>query len=138
MIAQALCNSYKAEILQGIHQAGDSYRIALYTAAASLSKDTTEYTAAGEASGAGYTAGGLELAGFTVGLDGDTAYLDWTTDPRWPVATVTARGALIYNATRGNKAVAVLDFGGDIASSNAPFLITLPLPAAGTALVRIA
>jgi hypothetical protein len=137
-ITAAICNSFKQEILQGVHEAADTYKIALYTSAATLNKDTTAYSATNEASGAGYTAGGADLAGFSVTIDGDTAILDWTTNPSWADATITARGALIYNSTQGNKAVAVLDFGGDITSTSAPFTVTLPAPAAATGLIRIA
>jgi hypothetical protein len=136
-ITQAFCNSYKLEILQGIHEAADTYKIALYVSTATLSKATTAYTATGEFSGTGYTAGGATLAGFSATLDADTAILDWTTDPTWPNATITARGALIYNATQSNKAVAVLDFGADISSTNGTFTVTLPAPTAAAGLVRI-
>src|SRR6185295_1759618 len=118
-ITAAVCNSFKQDVLNGVHQPGDTYKIALYTSAASLSKSTTAYSATNEVSGTGYSAGGLALSGFTVGLDTDTAYIDWTTDPVWNPATLSARGALIYNASRSNKAVAVLDFGADIVSTNA-------------------
>lgn len=137
-IVAAVTNSYKQDVLNGVHQPGDAYKIALYVAAAALSKSTTAYSAANEASGQGYTAGGQALVGFTVGIDVDTAYLDWTTDPVWNAATLTARGALIYNSTRSNKAVAVLDFGADITSTAAPFTITLPAPTAAAAVVRLA
>jgi hypothetical protein len=138
-ITAAICNSYKQEILQGVHLNADTYMIALFTSSATLSKATTAYSATGEvANGNGYATGGLALSGFSTGLDVDTAYLDWTTDPSWPAATITARGALIYNASKGNKAVAVLDFGADKTSTSGTFLVTLPAPAAATALLRIA
>jgi hypothetical protein len=138
-ITQALCNSYKQEILQGIHLSADVYKIALYVAAATLSKATTAYSATNEvANGGGYTTGGATLSGFTTGLDTDTAYIDFTSDPTWPAATILARGALIYNSSRSNKAVAVLDFGSDIVSTNGTFTITFPAAAAATALIRIA
>lgn len=135
-ITAAICNTYKQEILAGVHLSSDTYKIALYTSAATLSKATTAYSATNEASGTGYTAGGATLAGFANGLDTDTAYLDFT-DPTWPTATITARGALIYNASKSNKAVCVLDFGADITSTNGTFTVTLPVPAAATATVRI-
>jgi hypothetical protein len=138
-ITAAVCNSFKQELLAMTpHVAADVYKIALYTSTATLSKATTAYSATNEVVGAGYTATGLTLVGFTVTLDTDTAILDWTTDPSWAAATLVARGALIYNATRSNKAVCVLDFGGDITSTVGIFLVTLPLPAAATGLVRIA
>jgi len=137
-ITQALANSFKQELLAMTpHTAADVYKIALYTSTATLSKATTAYSATNEVVGAGYTAGGQTLVGFTVTLDTDTAILDWTTDPIWPAATITARGALIYNSSRSNKAVAVLDFGADITSTNDNFKVTLPAPAAATGLVRI-
>lgn len=137
-ITTALCNSYKQEALQGVHLAADVYKIALFTSAATLSKSTTAYATTNEVTGTGYSAGGVTLSGFTTGLDTDTAYIDFTTDPSWASASITARGALIYNSTRSNKAVAVYDFGADITSTNGTFAITLPAPAAATALIRIA
>jgi hypothetical protein len=139
-ITAAACNSFKTELLAMTpHTAGDVYAIALYTSAATLSKSTTVYSATNEVANSGtYVAGGQTLAGFTVILDGDTAILDWTTDPLWTGATITARGALIYNASRSNKAVAVLDFGSDITSTVGPFLVTLPPATAAAGLVRIA
>lgn len=136
-ITQALCNSYKQEVLGGTHLAADTYKIALFTSAATLDKTTTAYSATNEISGTGYSAGGLTMSGFTTGLSGDTAYIDFTTDPQWTVASLTARGALIYNSSRSNKAVAVLDFGADYTSTNGNFTITLPA-AGATAIVRIA
>lgn len=138
-ITAAICNSFKRELLaMSPHTAADTYKIALFPSTATLSKATTAYSATGEVTGTGYTAGGQTLVGFGATLDGDTAVLDWTTDPVWTGATITARGALIYNATRGNAAVAVLDFGSDIASTNAPFTVTLPAATAAAGLVRIA
>lgn len=141
-ITAAVCNSFKLELLPtaaGVHLSGDVYKIALYTSAATLSKATTAYSATNEvANGNGYTTGGATLAGLTTALDTDTAYLDWSTDPTWPAATITARGALIYNSSKSNKAVAVLDFGGDITSTAGLFTVTLPPAAAATAAVRIA
>jgi hypothetical protein len=136
-ITAAICNSYKQEILQGVHEAGDTYKIALFTSAATLSKATTTYAATNEvANGNGYTTGGATLAGFTVSIATDTAYLDWTTDPSWGSATFTARGALIYNSTQTDKAVAVLDFGSDITATAGTFTVTFPA-AGATALIRI-
>ena len=137
MITQALCNSYKQEILRGLHQETDSYWMALYDDQAMLSKATTVYTALHEVVGAGYSAGGQALVGFNVTLDLDSACLDWTADPRWPQATITARGALIYNASRGNRAVAVFDFGVNVTSVDTTFVVPLPAPTAGAAVLRI-
>lgn len=140
-ITAALCNSFKLELLPtaaGVHLSGDVYKIALYTSTATLNKSTTAYATTNEVVGTGYTAGGATLSGLTTALDTDTAYIDWTTDPTWPSATITARGALIYNSSKSNKAIAVLDFGGDITSTNGTFTVQLPLPAAATAVARIA
>jgi hypothetical protein len=136
-ITTEICNSFKLEILQGVHEAADVYKIALYTSTATLNKSTTVYSATNEVAGTGYTAGGVTLAGYTTALSGDTAYIDWTTDPSWASATITARGALIYNSSQGDKAVAAYDFGADYTSTNGTFTVTLP--AAGvTAVVRVA
>jgi len=136
-ITAALCNSYKQEILQGLHEAADTYKIALFTSAATLSKATTAYSATNEVTGTGYTAGGATLASFAVSIDTDTAILDFA-DATWATSTITARGALIYNSSQSNKAVAVLDFGSDITSTAATFTVTMPAAAAATGLIRIA
>jgi hypothetical protein len=136
-ITAALCNSFKQELLAMTpHLAADVYKIALFTSAAALSKATATYAATGESSGAGYTAGGATLTGFAVTLDTDTAILDFA-DPSWANATITARGALIYNSSRANRAVAVLDFGADITSTNGTFTVTLPAPAAATGVIKM-
>ena len=138
MITTAFCNSYKSEILRGVHQENDTYQIALYTESATLSKSTAQYSGAGEVSeGNGYTPGGRALSGFQVVMDGDTAILDWTVDPTWAPSSIVARGALIYNSTRENRAVAVLDFGSEITSTNEVFRVTLPMPSATHGLIRI-
>ena len=136
-ILQAIATSFKAEILQGIHDSADTYKIALYTSAATLGATTTAYSATNEVSGTGYTAGGQVLSGFNVTTSGITAILDFTTDPSWANATITARGALIYNSSKTNKAVYVLDFGSDISSTNGEFTVTFPTPDAVSALIRL-
>lgn len=139
-ITAAFCNSFKQELLAMTpHTAADVYKIALFTSAATLSAATTAYAATNEvANGNGYTTGGATLSGFSVTTDGTTPILDWTSDPSWPASTITARGALIYNSSRANKALAVLDFGSDITSTNGTFTVTLPAPTAATGLIRIA
>ncbi len=137
-ITAAVCTSYKAEVQEGTHVTADVYKMALFTSAATLSAATTAYAATNEVVGTGYTAGGVTLAGRTPGSSGTTAWLDWTTDPSWATSTLTARGALIYNSSKSNKAVAVLDFGADITSTASTFLVTLPVAAAATAVVRLA
>jgi hypothetical protein len=136
-ITTAICNSYKQEILQGIHLAADVYKIALFASSATLNKATTAYSTTGEVTGTGYTAGGKTLSGFAVSLDTDTAILDFD-DPAWTNATLTAAGALIYNSSRSNKAVATYSFGGDVSSTNGTFTAQIPAAAAATGLVRIA
>lgn len=135
-ITNAVCNSYKLELIDGVHLAADVLKIALFTSAATLNKSTTVYAATNEVVGTGYTAGGATLAGRASSLDGDAAIVDFI-DPAWAAATITARGALIYNSTRSNKAVAVLDFGSDITSTAGTFTVVLPAPVAATALLRI-
>ena len=135
-ILQAIATSFKAEILQGIHDSADTYKIALYTSASTLDATATAYTTTNEVSGVGYTSGGQTLSGFSVTTSGTTAILDFTTDPSWENATITARGALIYNASKANKAVMVLDFGSDKSNSEGTFTIRLPLPDATNGLIR--
>lgn len=137
MITSAICNSFKKESLEGVHEASDTYKLALYTSAATLGASTTVYSATNEASGTGYSAGGVTLAGYSVTLSGSTAILDWSTNPSWANASITARGCLIYNSSQGNKAVMVLDFGADYVSSNGTFTINLPTPDAASGLLRI-
>lgn len=126
-ITAGVCVQLKQDAFNGTHQPGDTYRIALYTNAATIGPTTTAYTATGEASGTGYTAGGMALAGRTVTVNGTSVDLDFT-DPVWSNASITARGALIYNATRGNAAMVVLDFGSDRTSSGAAFTVDLVPP----------
>ena len=135
-MTQAIPTSFKSEILQGIHDSVDTYKIALYTSASTLDATATAYTTTNEVSGVGYTSGGQTLSGFSVTTSGTTAILDFTTDPSWENATITARGALIYNASKANKAVMVLDFGSDKSNSEGTFTIRLPLPDATNGLIR--
>lgn len=135
-ITTAICNSYKQEILEGVHASGDTYKIALYTDSATLSASTTAYSTTNEVSGTGYTAGGNTLSGFSSGLASGTGYVTFS-DPSWTSSTITARGCLIYNASKSNKAVAVFDFGENVVSVSGT--LTIDLPAAGaSALIRVA
>ena len=140
-ITQAMATSFKSEILQEGHNlASDTIKIALYTSSATLDATTTAYSATNEVSGTGYSAGGVTLTNQTVAtanasISGGTAYFD-ADDPEWTSASFTAAGALIYNSTNADKAIAVLNFGGDFTVSSGTFRIVLP--AAGTtAIVRI-
>ena len=137
-ITQAMCTSFKSEILSGTHVIGtDVLKIALYTSAATLSAATTAYSTTDEVSGTGYTAGGATLSGAAVSVSGTTAIVDFS-DVVWTTATITARGALIYNSSKANKAIAVLDFGADKISSAGDFTIQFPVADASNAIVRIA
>jgi hypothetical protein len=145
-IAQTATTNFKVELPQGIHNFGptapDTYKLALYTAAANLDASTAVYTSAGEVVGAGYTAGGNTLvisvtpvaANNLAGVP--TSFWSFA-NTSWSGATFTARGALIYNSTEGNKAVAVLDFGADKTVNNDTFQVIFPTPDANSAIVRI-
>jgi voltage-gated potassium channel Kch len=137
-ITQAMCSSFKQDLLKADQDFDvDTFKIALYTSTATLDAATTVYSATNEVSGTGYTAGGNTLAGTTVTLTGTTAYVDFS-DTTWSTATITARGALIYNSSKSNKAVAVLDFGSDKSSTAGNFTIQFPTNDASNALIRIA
>lgn len=137
-ISQAMCSSFKSEVLGGIHDLDtDTIKIALYTSAATLGAATTAYSATNEVSGTGYTAGGNTLTGAAISLDGTTAIVDFA-DTTWSAATITARGALIYNSSKANRAIAVLDFGSDKTSTNGDFSVQFPSATASTAIVRLA
>lgn len=136
-IIQSMCSSFKQDILLGIHDLDtDTIKIALYTSSASLGDGTTAYSATNEVVGTGYTAGGNTLTGATVTLDGVTAVVGFA-DTQWTLATITARGALIYNQTKSNKAIAVLDFGSDKISTNGTFTINFPAATAGSAIIQV-
>lgn len=142
-ISQAMCTSFKVELLDGVHNfdtGGDTFKIALYTSSATLGASTTAYTTSNEVSSSGtnYTAGGNTLTVSQVPTStGTTAFLDFA-DTTWSSATITARGALIYNSSQSNKAVAVLDFGADKTSTNGDFTIIFPTADASNAIIRIA
>jgi len=132
-IVQTQTTSFKAELYEGIHDLlTDTLRIALYTAEADLNESTTVYTATAEVVGAGYVAGGVTLTGVTINSSGYTAYVNF--DNVMFGASVTARCALIYNASKSDRAIAVLDFGSD--KTSASFTITMPQNTATTALIR--
>jgi hypothetical protein len=132
-ILQTQTTSFKAELYTGVHNlSANTLKIALYTAEANLNESTTVYSATNEVTGTGYVAGGVALTGVTINSSGYTAYVDFA-DVVFN-ASVTARCALIYNVTQGNKAIAVLDFGSDKTSTN--FTITMPANTATAALIR--
>jgi len=137
-LTQGLTTSFKTQILNGVHAlTTDVLYIALYTSTASLGDTTTVYTTTGEVTGTGYSAGGILVTGVTVSSSNKVAYVSFT-NPSWPSSTITARGALLYNTSRSNASIAVLDFGADKSSSNSTFTLTLPSATYSTALIRIA
>ena len=147
-ITQAMATSFKVEILTAYHNFGttairaattaDTFKIALYTSSATLSAATTAYSATNEVSGTGYTAGGNTLTISQVPTStSTTAWLDFA-DSTWSSATITANGALIYNSSQGNRAVAVLAFGGDKTSTAGDFTVIFPTADSSNAIIRIA
>jgi hypothetical protein len=141
-----LCTSFKQEILQAKHDftasTGDTFKLALYDNNASFTAATTDYTATNEISGTGYSAGGGTLTNVTPTTSGTTAFTDFA-DLVFSSATITARGALIYNTTAGSgsgttETVAVLDFGADKTSTAGDFTIVFPTADASNAIVRVA
>jgi len=156
-ITQALTSSWKAECLLAVHDfrtnatGGDTFKIALYTSSASIDANTTAYTTSNEVTGTNYTAGGNTLANLGVVTSNNTAstgtgFTDFS-DTTWSNATITARGALIYNTTPSansnsnttltNAAVAVLDFGSDKTATAGDFTIIFPTATNSAAIIRI-
>lgn len=132
-ILQTQTTSFKRELYEGVHNLPvDVIKIALYTASANLNEDTTAYSTSNEVTGTGYVAGGVVMTGVTVGASGFTAFVDFA-DVVFG-ASVTSRCALIYNSSKANRAIAVLDFGSDKTSAN--FTITMPSNSATSALIR--
>ncbi len=136
-ITSGITISFRREILLGEHDLDtNSLKLALYTNAASLSDGTTVYTTSNEVVGTGYSAGGVVLTGIDVTTDSSVAVVS-ITDAVVTASTITARGALIYNSSQANKAIAVFDFGSDKSSSNGDFTVQFPTAAAATAIIRI-
>ena len=140
-ITQVLTDTFKQDCLDGaqnLGSSGNTLKIALYTSSATLGATTSAYTATNEVSGSGYTAGGATLASQAVAYDAtnQVAFFD-AADPAFTTATITARGALIYNNTKSNASIAVLDFGSDFTSTAGTFTIQLPSAAHNTAIIRI-
>ena len=133
-IVQTQTTSFKKELYEAVHNlSSDTLKIALYTGNASLNEDTTVYTTSNEVVASGYTAGGEALTGVAISSSGYTAYVNWA-NVSW-TAAITARCALIYNVTQGNKSIAVIDFGAD-KTSTTTFTITMPANTSTTALIR--
>ena len=136
-ITSGISISFRSQIMLGEHDLDtDSIKLALYTNAASLSDGTTVYTTSNEVVGTGYSAGGVVLTGIDVTTDSSVAVVS-ITDAVVTASTITARGALIYNSSQANKAIAVFDFGSDKSSSNGDFTVQFPAAAAATAIIRI-
>ena len=141
-ITQAMCTSFKKELLEGKHNflnsGGSDFKLALYTSSASLDASTTAYTSSNEVSGTGYSAKGSSLTRVNPTSSGTTAFTDFA-DLSFTTATITARGALIYNEdTSGDTSVCVLDFGSDKTSTAGTFTIQFPTADASNAIIRIA
>jgi len=154
-MANALCTSWKVEILQGIHNhtsgsgggtstttgTGNAFKIALYTSSASLGATTTVYSATNEVSGTNYSAGGEALTNVTPTSSSTTSFLDWA-DVTWSSSSITTRYALVYNSSTtagtANRAVLVLDFSSDQTSSSGDLTISWPVADASNAIIRIA
>lgn len=144
-ITQAMCTSFKDQLLEAVHDfrssGGDTFKIALYTSSATLDATTTAYSATNEVANSGsYSAGGGTLTNISPTTSGTTAFTDFD-DISFTSATITARGALIYNTTPThtytNPAVAVLDFGGDKISTAGTFTIQFPAATSSDAIIRI-
>ena len=138
-ITQTQTTSFKEELYEAVHDfTTDVFKIALYTSSADLGPNTTVYTTVGEVTGGGYTAGGKTLTGATINSGYGTAYVSFDTPVTWPGATFTARGALIYNSSKGNRAVAVYNFGQDQnAGVMNSFNVNMPANTAQEALIRM-
>jgi len=137
-IYQGLTTSFKVDMLEGKQNvASDTLKMALYTAYATLNQDTTAYISDNEISGTGYTAGGETLSNVTIMSGSNTVYVSFS-NVVWNPAQFTTRGALIYNSTKSNASIAVLDFGSDkIQTGNNTFTVTLPPDTESSALIRI-
>lgn len=139
-ITQAMCDSFKVQLLNGAQNfSADTFKIALYTSSATLSNATTAYTSSNEvASGGGYTTGGNTLTVSTLPTStGNVAFISFA-NSSWSNATITAAGALIYNNSKSNSAVAALSFGGDKTSTSGTFTVIFPTADATSAIIRIA
>ena len=145
-ITTAMCTSFKKELLERKHDfnttSGHTFKIALYTSAASLDATTTNYSTTNEVVGTGYTAGGIVLTNIDPTISGTTAFVDFA-DATWTSATLTAAGAIIYNTTTDGgtgttNAVAVLSFSGDKTSTNGDFVVQFPTADASNAILRLA
>jgi len=140
-MTQAMCTSFKKELFTAAHNfsavGGHAFKIAVYTSAATLDASTTVYSSSNEVVSSGYTAGGFALTNVDPSSSGTTAMVTFSVNPFWTGVTFTASQALIYNSSAGNKAVAVLDFGGNQTVVAGDFVLTLPAVTSTTALLRL-
>ncbi len=138
----AICNSYRVELLQGLHDftvtTGDAFKMALFTSTATNGAATTAYAVTNEVSGTGYTAGGVALTNTTPLNTGAVAFTTFNGNAVWSSASFTAASCLIYNSTNGNRAVQVHDFGGDQTVTSGTFTVQMPTNDSTNALIRIA
>ena len=135
-IIQTQTTSFKTELYQAIHNlTTDTLKVALYTNSATLNETTTVYSTTNEITGTGYTAGGVTITGVSVNSSGYTAYVSFN-NLSWTSASFTTRAALIYNSSKANRSIAVLDFGSNKTVSNNTFTVTLPANTAADALIR--
>ena len=137
-ITQAVCNSFKEELLKGLHDLdGHTLKLALYTSSATLGPTTTAFSTTNESSGTNYSSGGATISNVAVSLSGTVAFVDFD-DVSFSSATISdAAGALLYNSSASNRAIAVLDFGGTKSVSGGTLTVSLPSASATTALIRI-
>ena len=137
-ITQAICDSFKEELLEGTHDLdGHTLKMALYTSSATLGSTTTAYSTTNESSGTNYTAGGATITSVTVAKSTSTTYVDFA-DVSWSSATISdAAGALIYNSSQSNKAIAVIDFGATKSVTSGTLTVTLPANSAAAAIIRL-
>ena len=139
-ITQAMCTQFKRDVMLGLHDLdSDTIKIALFTSSASLGASTTAYASSGineVANGNGYTTGGVTLANASVVTNSTSGCFD-ADDPSWTSATFTARGAMIYNDTESDLAIAILDFGGDFSTTSGTFTIQFPSAGTSTAILRL-
>lgn len=126
-ITQGLCFTAKRDFLMGIHRPEDVYKVALYDARATLNPMVEFYTTEGEVTGRGYERGGMRLKGYRCDVSGASGILGWTETLIWRTSTIRARGALIYNASKQNRAIVVVDFGEDVISTNGNWRLPVPL-----------
>jgi hypothetical protein len=136
-IIHGLCVTAKRDFLRGVHRPEDVYKVALYDVGATLNPRVEFYTTEGEVVGKGYERGGMRLKGYQCDVDGAAGILGWSETLIWRNATIKARGALIYNASKQNRAITVIDFGSDIISTNGNWRLPMPPFTAADAPVKL-